>query len=139
VRSRIDEMHESSSSTLTDLPKLLNRFVEQVLQLLETQFALFKAEVRDGVRSYGKNLTRTAVAGIVAVMGFALLNVGVALWLNALLQNLALSFALVGGAYFVLGSAVALVAVRKLSGQPAVLAESKRELERDKQWIKSGT
>ena len=135
---RVGEAHEPPSSVLADLPRLLNRFVEQVLQLLEAQFALARSEIREAVHSYVGRLARVAAAGVVGLVGFTLLNVGVVLWLDAYVQNRALSFALVGAAYLVLGGVVATGAARRL-GEGRVLVDTKRELERDKQWIKSKT
>ena len=138
MASRIGESREGDASMLSDLPRLLNRFIEQVLQLLETQFALFKAEIRDTGRAYVKSGVRIAIGVAGALVGFALLSVGIALGLAGLFGSTALSFAVVGIFYLLVAGGVAYAAARKLSVRPA-LTDTKRELERDKQWIKSET
>jgi uncharacterized membrane protein YqjE len=137
VAHRIDEVRVPPSSALTDLPRLLNRFVEQVLQLLETQIALLKTEIRESVDSYTKNLVRVVIAGVVGLLGFLLFNVAIALWLDTFMRNPALSFAMVGGFYLVIGGGLGYAAVSRLRTAPVSLPDSRREIERDKNWLKS--
>src|SRR5262245_30823218 len=132
-------MREPPSSGLADLPRLLNRFVEQVLRLFETQIALVRTEVREAVGSYTKSLLRIAISAVVGLLGFVLVNVALVLWLDTYMQNLALSFGLVGGCYLVVGGILGYVAVQRMRAAPISLPDSRRELERDKNWVKSAS
>src|SRR5262245_53725752 len=95
-----------SNSPFADLPRLLSRFFDQVIELLDARFDLLKAELRETAGNYGRGLAITAVAVIVGLLGFALLNVGVALWLGAVFRNTSLSFAALGFLYLVGGGVV---------------------------------
>jgi uncharacterized membrane protein YqjE len=72
----------------------------------------------------------------VALLGFALLNVAVVLWLDLTVRSLAASFAIVGFVDLVIGSIGAFLAAKRFGAQ-RLFRESKRELERDKEWIRT--
>jgi uncharacterized membrane protein YqjE len=61
-------------------------------------------------------------------------------WINGNINNLAVSFGYVGGAYLIIGIISALAAVRRMTHhQPPVLNQTREELEKDQQWIKRET
>jgi uncharacterized membrane protein YqjE len=130
---------EQSNALLSQLPQLFTRLLDQFLQLLNTQVALFKTELRAGVKEYAKRILLAACAAVLALMGFLLLSVGLALGLNLYLQSPAFSFVLVGLIYLLVGSVAGIIWGKKLISQPALLTQTVRELERDRQWIKTGT
>jgi uncharacterized membrane protein YqjE len=130
---------EQSNALLSQLPQLFTRLLDQFLQLLNTQVALFKTELRAGVKEYAKGFLLAACAAVLALMGFLLLSVGLALGLNLYLQSPAFSFVLVGLIYLLVGSVAGIIWGKKLISQPALLTQTVRELERDRQWIKTGT
>jgi uncharacterized membrane protein YqjE len=124
--------HESS---LSQLPSLLKRFCDQLLRLLDTQLALFKAELNAGVKIYAKHLILAMSCTLIALVGFTFLSLGLVFWVNGHTANLAISFGCVGGTYFILGFISALVTVKRMTHQPPVLNQTLEELEKDQQWI----
>lgn len=127
-----------AEASLTQLPSLLKRFCDQFLTLFDIQLALFKTELKGGVKIYAKHLILTVFSALVALIGFSFLSVGLAFWANAHIRNLALSFACVGGAYLIIGVISTLAAVRRITNLAPLLDETREELERDQQWIRTG-
>src|SRR5262245_13430052 len=66
------------------LPNLLSRLGDDVMQLINSQLALFKVEVKEEAQAYARGATMIAVGGVIAVIGFALLNVAIALGVSTL-------------------------------------------------------
>jgi uncharacterized membrane protein YqjE len=130
---------QSESSSFSQLPSLFKRFFDQLLKLFDTQLALFKAELKGGVKIYARHVILTTASALVALVGFSLLSIGLALWVNGYINNLAISFGCVGGAYLTIGVMSALAVVRRMTHQPPVLRQTRVELERDQQWIKKET
>jgi uncharacterized membrane protein YqjE len=130
---------QTESSSLSQLPSLFKRFLDQVLKLFDTQLALFKAELKGGVKIYARHVILTISSALVALVGFSLVSIGLAFWVNAHINNLAISFGGVGGAYLTIGVISALAAVRRMTHQPPVLNRTVEQLERDQQWIKTET
>lgn len=128
-----------AESSLSQLPALLRKFCDQFLKLFDTQLALFKTELKGAVRAYSKHLILTMASGLVALLGFSFLSIGLAFWVNGYINNLAISFGCVGGVYLTIGVTSALAAVRRMIHQPPVLNQTMEELERDQQWIKTET
>jgi uncharacterized membrane protein YqjE len=119
---------QPGSSSFSLLPSLFKRFFDQFLKLLDTQLALFKAELKGAVRVYARHLILAMSSALVALVGFSFLSFGLVLWINGNINNLAVSFGYVGGAYLLIGiSAVA--AVRRMTHQPPVLNQTQVELE----------
>ena len=130
------ERADPTGSLLSDLPKLLNRFFDQLLDLINTQYELFKTELKEGVTAYGMRALTFGVGAIVALLGFVLLNLAVVFWLNLAVRSLAASFAIVGFVDLTIGSIGAFITAKRFGAQ-RLFRESKRELERDKEWIKT--
>jgi len=124
---------------LSQLPQLFNRLFDQLQQLLNTQVALFKLEFRETIRRYGQGALFATCAAIIASLGFALLSIALVFWLDLYINNQAASFALVGVLYFIGGLATAFVLGKRLAAQPSLLPQTKEELQKDKQWIKTET
>jgi len=130
---------EQSNALLSQFPQLFTRLLDQFLQLLNNQVALFKTELREVVKEYAKRILLGACAAVLPLTGFLLLSVGLALGLNLYLQSPAFSFVLVGLIYLLVGSVDGMILGKKLISQPALLTQTVRELERDRQWIKTET
>jgi uncharacterized membrane protein YqjE len=130
---------EVDAPSRSRLHSLFNRFGDQMLRLGDTHLALFRAELRGAVKIYSKHLILTISLGLVAGIGFSFVSVGLVLWVNAHINNLAISFCCVGGAYVTFGVLSALAAVRRMTNQPSVFSQTLVELEGDQQWIKTET
>jgi uncharacterized membrane protein YqjE len=124
-------------SPLSQLPSLFKRFCDQLLRLLDAQLALFKAELKAGVKIYAKHLILTMSSTLIDLVGFTFLSLGLVFWVNGHTANLAISFGCVGGTYLILGFISALVAVRRMAHQRLVFNQTLEELEKDQQWITS--
>jgi len=130
---------QPESSSLSQLPSLFKRFFDQFLKLLDTQLALFKVELKGAVKIYARHLILTISSGLVALVGFSFLSLGLVFWINERINNLAISFGCVGGPYLIIGAVSTLAAVRRITHPPPLLNQPLEELEKDEQWIKRET
>ena len=125
-----------------DLPSLLERLASDVTTLFDQKLTLLKIEVKEDVNAYIRASIAILAGGIVAAVGFALLNVALAFGISTLFADLdisqpakyALGFAIAGALYLVIGSIV-IVIMKKRLGRGIVPERTINELERDKEWI----
>jgi len=137
-----------SASNQTDtesLPTLIGRLSEDVIQLLDTKLSLLKVEIKEDVRAVAQAGSMVAIGGIVAAIGFALVNVAVAFGVATLFAgaNLsqpaqyALGFVITGFFYLVIGVLVVSVMKNRLARVEVVPERTLEELRKDKQWLKN--
>jgi uncharacterized membrane protein YqjE len=72
---------ENELATRTDnegLPNLFSRLGDDIMQLFNSQLALFKVEIKEEASAYARAVTIIAIGGVIATVGFALLNVAIA-------------------------------------------------------------
>ena len=132
-------------SGVEGLPNLLSRLGDDVMQLINSQLALFKVEIKEEARSYARAATMIAFGGVVATIGFALLNVAIAFAVSTLFASAnfsqpasyALGFVVTGVFYLLVGGILALVMKNRLAKQELVPPMTVQELRKDKQWLKS--
>lgn len=138
--------HDSSKPTETEsLPSLVGRLGEDVVQLFDTKISLLKVEIKEEANAYARGAVALALGGIVAAVGFALLNVAIAFGVSTLFSGTTLSqparyalgFVLTGLFYLVIGGIVVLVTKSRLSKQGIVPNRTVEELRKDKQWLKN--
>ena len=130
---------------IESLPNLLSRLGDDVMQLINSQLALFKVEMKEEARTYARGAAMIAVGGVVAMIGFALLNVAIAFAVSTLFASAnlsqsasyALGFVVTGVFYLLVGGIVALVMKNRLAKQELVPPMTVQELRKDKQWLKS--
>ena len=130
---------------LENIPGLLSRLGEDVTELLDTKLSLLKVEVKEDVQSYVRGGVMIAVGAVIAVVGFALLNVAVAFGVSTLFAQAdlsqparyALGFVITGGVYLVVGGIIVLAMKSRLARQDMVPNRSLDELRKDKQWLKN--
>ena len=137
---------DSSLKTETDsLPSLVGRLGDDVMQLFDTKLSLLKVELKEEASAYARGGIAIALGGIVAAVGFALLNVAVAFAVSTLFASAnlsqaakyALGFVLTGLFYVVIGGIVILTVKNRLARQPLVPNRTVEELRKDKQWLKN--
>lgn len=129
---------------IENLPGLLTRLGDDVMQLFDTKISLLKLEVKEDVTAFLRGAIVIVSAGAVVLIGFALASVAIALGLSALLADTSLSptaryglgFAGVGLIYMIVGGIVALVAKGRLAKQNMVPDRTIQEFRKDKQWLK---
>ena len=127
-----------------DLPSLLERLAGDVTTLVDQKLTLLKIEVKEDVDAYVRASIAIVAGGIVAAVGFALVNVALAFAISTLFAGLdlsqpakyALGFVIAGGLYLAIGSIVIVFTKNRLARVGIVPRRTMNELERDKEWIK---
>jgi uncharacterized membrane protein YqjE len=119
---------------------LLNKLIDQVLQFWDIKIALFKADLREESAEFLKGMVSTGLFLFVASVGFVLVSLSLVISLTRYVDSLPLSFLLVGSAFLILGT-VPLInrAGRFAHSKKQILPETKEQLRKDKEWIKSQT
>ncbi len=136
------------SSNLSEnegLPNLVGRLGDDVMQLFDAKLSLLKVEIKEEVNAYVRAAMAIALGGIVAAVGFALLNVAVAFGVSTLFAGsnmsqstqYALGFVITGLFYLLVGGIVVLVTKSRLAKQDLVPTKTVEELRKDKQWLKN--
>jgi uncharacterized membrane protein YqjE len=140
---RADEL--ATGSDAENLPGLFSRLGDDVMQLFNSQLALFKVEIKEEASAYARGVTMIAVGAVIAVVGFALLNVAIAFAVSTLFAqanfsqpaSYALGFVVTGGFYVLVGAIVVLLMKNRLAKQELVPQRTVAELRKDKQWLKN--
>ena len=125
-----------------DLPSLLERLASDVTTLFDQKLTLLKIEVKEDVNAYIRASVGIIAGGIVAAVGFALVNVALAFAISTLFADMdlsqpakyALGFIIAGGLYLAIGSIV-IVLMKNRLGRGIVPERTINELGRDKEWI----
>ncbi len=127
------------------LPTLISRLGDDVVQLFDTKVSLLKVELKEEANAYARGGIMIAAGGVVAAIGFALLNVAVAFGISTLFSetNLtqparyAIGFVTAGVLYLIVGTVIISIVKSKLAKQTLVPDRSVEELRKDKQWLKN--
>jgi len=127
------------------LPGLFSRLGDDVMQLFNSQLALFKVEIKEEANAYARSVTMIAIGAVIATVGFALLNVAVAFAVSTLFSqanfsqpaSFALGFVVTGGFYVLVGAVVVMLMKNRLAKQDLVPQRTVDELRKDKQWLKN--
>jgi uncharacterized membrane protein YqjE len=127
------------------LPTLFGRLGDDVMQLFNSQLALFKVEIKEEAGAYARSVTVIAVGAAIAAIGFALLNVAIAFAISTLFAqanfsqpaSYALGFVVTGGFYVLVGAIVVMLMKNRLAKQDLVPQRTVAELRKDKQWLKN--
>jgi len=127
------------------LPALVGRLGDDVMQLFDTKLSLLKVEIKEEANTYARGAITMAVAGVVAAVGFVLINVAVAFGVSTLFADANLSqpakyavgFVITGFFYLVVGGIVILAIKNRLAKQDLVPNRTVEELRKDKQWLKN--
>ena len=135
---------------MENLPALLGRLGDNVMQLVDTKLSLVKVELKEDASFYARNGALTAVGAMVALIGFALLNVAVAFFISNFFANDAattaerftptsygLGFLITGVVYIVIGGVMVLVMKNRLAAYNPVPTTTLDEIRKDKQWLKN--
>ena len=141
--TRTDELAPQTDAE--NLPTLFTRLGEDVMDLFNSQLALFKVEIKEEASAYARNITMIAIGAVIATIGFALLNVAIAFGVSTLFAqanfsqpaSYALGFVVTGAFYVLVGAIVVLMMKSRLSNQELVPRRTVAELRKDKQWLKN--
>lgn len=134
---------------LENLPALLGKLGDDVMRLVDTKLSLVKVELKEDASFYARNGAFMAVGAMVALIGFALVNVAIAFFISNLFANDAaaaerfgptsygLGFVITGVLYIVIGGVIVLMMKNRLAAYNPAPATSLEEIRKDKQWLKS--
>ncbi len=128
-----------------NLPALLSRLGDDVMQLFNSQLKLFKVEIKEEANAYARGAIMIGLGAAIAVIGFALLNVAVAFGVSTLFAqtnlsqpaSYALGFVITGVFYLLLGAIIVLAIKSRLAKQALVPNRTVEELRKDKLWLKN--
>lgn len=126
------------------LPSLFGRLGDDVTKLLDTKLSLLKVEIKEDVGAYVRGGVLIAAGGVVAAIGFALLNIAIAFFVSTLFANTGLSqparyalgFVITGAVYLIVGVVLVVVMKNRLAAQGIVPERTVEELQKDKEWLK---
>jgi uncharacterized membrane protein YqjE len=127
------------------LPTLFSRLGDDVMQLFDTKLSLLKVEIKEEANEYARDGIMIGVGGIIAAIGFALLNVALAFGISTLFANADLSqpakyaigFVAAGALYLIVGTIIISTMKKRLAKQSLVPDRTVKELRKDKQWLKN--
>ena len=127
------------------LPALVGRLGDDVMQLFDTKISLLKVEIKEEVSAVAKSGALIAAGGIIAAIGFALLNVAIAFGISTLFAGTNLSqpaqyaigFLTTGLLYVIVGAIIVTAMKNRLAKQHLVPDRTVEELRKDKQWLKN--
>ena len=116
---------------------------DDLSELFDAKLALLRIEVREEIETYIRSGVMIVIGSVVALVGFALLNVAIAFLVSTLFgsTNLsqparyALGFAITALIYLVGGIAVIFVYKKKFAEQRLVPPRTVAELRRDKERL----
>ena len=125
------------------LPAMIGRLGDHVMTLVDAKLGLVKVELKEEAAAYGSNIALMAVGGVLAAIGFALLNVAVAFFMARLFFysftppiSYALGFVVTGVLYLVIGGILVVVMKNRLAALNPAPERTIEELRKDKQWLK---
>ena len=130
--------------TLETLPSLFTRLTDEVTELLDAKFTLFRVEMKEEVNTYLRGVVMIIAGTVVAIIGFALLNVAIAFLISMLFDathwsqpaRYAIGFIITALLYLAAGGTVIIMGKNRIAEQGIVPPRTATELERDKQWLK---
>jgi uncharacterized membrane protein YqjE len=137
--------HHAEPMEGESLTQLLGRLGEDVMQLVDSKITLLKVELKEEAHEYAISVGTIAVGAMVALVGFALLNVAVAFGVSTLFSQsgfspaaqFALGFVITGAFYILVGGIMVLAMKSHLNRVGLVPDRSVQELRKDKQWLKN--
>lgn len=125
------------------LPAMLGRLGDNVMTLVDAKLGLAKVELKEEAAAYGSKIAMIAVGGVLAAIGFALLNVAIAFFMARLFFysftppiSYALGFVVTGVLYLVIGGILVVVMKNRLTALNPAPERTIEELRKDKQWLK---
>jgi uncharacterized membrane protein YqjE len=138
--NRANRAFERPDQSLTTL---FSRLTDDLTELFDAKLELLKTELKEEMSSYAAGASLIVGGAVVGVIGFALLNVGIAFFVSRLFGSAdwsqavcyGLGFIITALLYLVIGAIIILVAKRRLAKQRIIPERSALELKRDKQWL----
>ena len=125
------------------LPTLFARLTDELMQLVDAKLELLRTELRQEVGVYALGAVLILAGVVIAIVGFALLNVAIAFLISTLFDaaqwspaaRYALGFIITAVLYLVIGAVVIIVAKNRLAKQ-RLAPKSAADLRRDREFLK---
>jgi uncharacterized membrane protein YqjE len=125
------------------LPSLFARLTDELTQLVDAKLGLLKAELKQEASAYALVAVLILLGVVIATVGFALLNVAIALFISLLFDSTSwspaarygLAFVITAFLYLVIGSILVILAKNRLAKE-RLAPRSATELRRDRQFLK---
>ena len=125
------------------LTTLFGRLTDDLTELFDAKLQLLKTELKEEMTSYAGGVSLIVGGAVIGLIGFAVLNVGIAFFVSMLFDSAdlgpavryGLGFIITALLYLVIGAIIILVAKRRLAKQRIIPERSALELKRDKQWL----
>jgi len=132
-------------SEIEQLPTLFTKLGDDVVQLFNSQFALFRVEIKEEANAFARGAIMITVGAVIGVIGFALLNVALAFGVSTLFAqanfsqpaSYALGFVATGVFYLIVGTVLVAAIRSRLAKQQLVPKRTVAELRKDKEWLKN--
>ena len=126
------------------LPSLFTRLGDQLTQLFDAKLSLLRIELKEEVATYLRGTMMIVGGAVIALIGFALLNVAMAFFISMIFDGAqipqavryALGFVITAVLYLVVGAILILKAKNRMANQGIVPPRTVTELERAKEWLK---
>jgi len=136
---------DNTRGEIEQLPTLFSKLGDDVMQLFNSQLALFKVEIKEEAHAFTRGATFIGLGAVIVAVGFALLNVAVAFGVSTLFAqanfsqaaSYGLGFVVTGGFYLIVGIVVVAAIRSWLAKQQLVPKRSVAELRKDKEWLKN--
>jgi len=143
------DMSERDTDTTAErqnqsLPMLFGRLTNELTQLFDAKLDLLKTELKEEVSAYSTGALLILTGVVIAIVGFALLNVAIAFLISILFDGTnwspaakyGVGFIIAALVYLVIGGIIVVVAKNRLAKQSIVPKRSAMELKQDKEWLK---
>jgi uncharacterized membrane protein YqjE len=135
----------STRNEIEQLPTLFSRLGDDVMQLFNSQLALFKVEIKEEANAFARGAIMIALGAVIGLIGFALLNVAAAFGVSTLFAranwsqpaSYALGFVVTGVFYLIVGAIMVAAIKARLEKQQLVPQRTVAELRKDKEWLKN--
>jgi uncharacterized membrane protein YqjE len=126
------------------LTTLFSRLTNDLTELLDAKLQLLKTELKEEASSYAGWASLILGGAVIGVIGFALLNAGIAFLVSMLFHSADLSpavryglgFVITALLYLVIGTIIILMGKSRLAKQRMIPKRSSLELKRDEQWLR---
>jgi uncharacterized membrane protein YqjE len=113
-------------------------------QLFDAKLSLLRIELKEEVATYLRGTMMIVGGAVIALIGFALLNVAMAFFVSMIFDGAqipqavryALGFVITAVLYLVVGAALILKAKNRMAKQGVLPPKTVTELERDKDWLR---
>src|SRR3954469_10488361 len=125
------------------LVSLFGRLTDELAQLFDAKLELLKAELRREASAYALGVVLVLIGLVIAIVGFALLNVTIAFWISMLFETThwsptaryGLGFVSTALLYLLVGAINVVIGKNRLA-QQRLAPKSAAELKRDRQFLK---